>query len=398
MFEGGCLTVSALVGLLQDVVESNFMQVAVEGEISNFSAPASGHLYLTLKDKESQVRVAMFRPQARLLRFRPENGMQVVCRGRASIYRQRGELQLIVEQMEPRGVGGMQVAFEQLKERLKQEGLFDQARKRPLPDYPQSIGIITSATGAAIRDILNVLGRRATGLRIVLRPVPVQGEAAAAEIARAIGEMNRHGEVDVLLVGRGGGSLEDLWAFNEEVVARAISVSGIPVVSAVGHETDTTISDFVADLRAPTPSAGAELVVRNRLELEGHLDHLTQRLARQMESRLSLLAERVSSLQRRLIAPRQRLEIAGHKHAELKRRLLQAWHQSLSDSGKRLANYAARLDALSPLGVLQRGYALVYLEEGGSLLRNSAQTKPGDQVSIRLGQGNIKASVVKVER
>ncbi|PLX81130.1 MAG: exodeoxyribonuclease VII large subunit [Desulfuromonas sp.] len=397
MFDGECLTVSVLVGLLQEVVESNFMQVVVEGEISNFSAPASGHLYLTLKDEGAQVRVAMFRPQARLLRFQPENGMSVVCRGRASIYRQRGELQLIVDRMEPRGIGSMQVAFEQLKERLKQEGLFDPDRKRPLPAYPRNIGIVTSATGAAIRDILNVLSRRATGLRILLRPVAVQGEAAAGEIATAIEEMNRHGEVDVLLVGRGGGSLEDLWAFNEEVVARAIACSAIPVVSAVGHETDTTIADFVADLRAPTPSAGAELVVRNRQELEGHLDHLSQRLARQMDSRLRLLSERVTSLQRRLIPPRQRLDMAAHRHAELKRRLLQAWHHGLADNRKRAANLSAHLDALSPLGVLQRGYALVYREDDGCLVRESAQTNPGDQLTLRLGRGVIKARVTEVD-
>lgn len=396
MPESGRLTVSELVGLLQEVVESNFMQVAVEGEISNLSTPSSGHLYLTLKDHEAQLRAAMFRPQARLLRFRPENGMQVVCRGRVAIYRQRGELQLIVEHMEPVGVGSLTVAFEQLKERLRAEGLFETARKRQLPPFPRTVGIVTSATGAAIRDMLNVLGRRATGLRILVWPVRVQGEGAAEEIAAAIQGFNRHGTADVLLVGRGGGSLEDLWAFNEEVTARAIAASTIPVISAVGHETDTTIADFVADLRAPTPSAAAELVVRNRLELEGHLDHLCQRLARQVQGRLALLTERVSGLRRRLVPPAERLALARQHHRDLQRRLDQAMRQRLLHRGERFAALAGRLEALSPLKVLQRGYALVERVRDGALLREATEARRGEEIRVKLARGELLALIEEV--
>ncbi len=288
------LSVSRLAALLKEVVEDNFVQVWVEGEISNFSAPASGHFYFTLKDAGAQLRAVMFRSQNRLLKFRPESGMQVVCSGRVSLYSQRGELQLVVDAIEPRGAGSLQVAFEQLKAKLEAEGLFAQARKRALPAFPKTIGVVTSATGAAIHDILQVLRRRSAGVRVQIYPVRVQGEEAAGEICQGIAVFNRQGEADVLIVGRGGGSLEDLWAFNEEPVARAIYDSRIPVISAVGHEVDFSIADFVADLRAPTPSAAAELVVKSRQELEGHLDQLTLRLAAQMRGRLELMRERVS--------------------------------------------------------------------------------------------------------
>jgi exodeoxyribonuclease VII large subunit len=308
------LTVTRLAALLKEVVEENFAQVLVEGEISNFSVPASGHFYFSLKDESAQVRAVMFRSQARLLAFRPENGMQVILSGRVSLYPQRGEVQLVAERLEPLGIGSLQVAFEQLKTRLAGEGLFAEARKRPLPTFPRTVGVVTSATGAAIHDIVNVLRRRGAGLRLLLAPVRVQGDGAAAEIAAAIADHNRLGVADVLIVGRGGGSLEDLWAFNEEVVARAIHASAIPVISAVGHEVDFTIADFVADLRAPTPSAAAELVARSRLELEGHLDHLAQRLAGQMQGRLELLNERVTGLSRRLRSPRQQLQLWQKVH------------------------------------------------------------------------------------
>ncbi|RME34203.1 MAG: exodeoxyribonuclease VII large subunit, partial [Deltaproteobacteria bacterium] len=249
------ISVSRLVALLQEVLEDNFVQVLVEGEISNLSRPASGHVYLTLKDSEAQIRAVMFRSQARMLRFDPENGLAVLCRGRVAVYRQRGELQLILDTMEPVGLGSLQLAFEQLKARLAAEGLFDAGRKKPLPAFPGRIGIVTSPTGAAIRDMLNVLGRRHSGVSVLLCPVPVQGDEAPAAIAAAIADLNRVEDVDLVIVGRGGGSIEDLWAFNEEIVARAIAASVKPVVSAVGHETDWTIADFVADLRAPTPSA-----------------------------------------------------------------------------------------------------------------------------------------------
>ena len=301
------LTVSRLTELLKEVVEENFLEIAVEGEISNLARPGSGHFYFVLKDDNSQVRCVMFRPFNRLLNFVPENGMQMVCRGRMSLYSQRGELQLLVESMEICGVGTLQQAFFRLKEKLAGEGLFSDEHKKPLPMLPQTIGVVTSPTGAAIRDIVQVLMRRAVGVRILLRPVSVQGVESGLEISEAIADFNRHAEADVLIVGRGGGSLEDLWAFNEEAVARAIYSSSIPVISAVGHEVDFTIADFVADLRAPTPSAAAEMVMKSRLEYESHMDHLAIRLAAQLKSTLKFYRERLDSLRGKLRSPRERL-------------------------------------------------------------------------------------------
>ncbi|MDO3376940.1 exodeoxyribonuclease VII large subunit [Geoalkalibacter halelectricus] len=391
------LSVSRLTALLKETVEDNFVRVLVEGEISNFSRPASGHYYFSLKDARAQMRGVMFRAQNRLLPFIPEDGMQVVCAGRISLYEPRGELQLVVEAMEPKGVGGLQLAFEQLKARLAEEGLFDAARKRPLPTFPRCVGVVTSASGAAIHDILNVLRRRGAGVRLVLRPALVQGASAAADIAAAIDEFNRHGEADVLIVGRGGGSLEDLWAFNEEIVARAVAGSGIPVISAVGHETDVTIADFAADLRAPTPSAAAEMVAKSRLELEGHLDHLCLRLAAQMRARMAFLNERVQGLERRLRSPAQQLKQWRDHEQLLEKRLQRAFDLALRQRRERLAAAAARLDALSPLAVLARGYAIVFRDRDGSAVRRAAQVQIGDEVSIRLAQGRLRAKLTEVE-
>ncbi len=391
------LSVSRLIALLKETVEDNFVQVLVEGEISNFSRPASGHVYFTLKDERTQLRAVMFRGQNRLLPFAPADGMQVICGARISLYEPRGELQMVVETMEPKGLGSLQLAFEQLKNKLGAEGLFDPGRKRPLPEFPRCIGVVTSATGAAIHDILNVLGRRQAGMRVILRPALVQGRGAAADVAAAIADLNRQGEADVLIVGRGGGSLEDLWAFNEEVVARAIHDSQIPVISAVGHETDVTIADFVADLRAPTPSAAAELVAKSRLELEGHLDHLAQRLARQMRSRLDLVNAQVAGLERRLRSPRQQLEQWRRQQADLEKRLVRAMEQRLLRAAEQTAALAARLDALSPLAVLGRGYALVFDEKSGAALRTAATLQPGDLLDIRLARGRVRAQVKEVK-
>jgi exodeoxyribonuclease VII large subunit len=390
------LTVSRLTALIKDVVEDNFVQVLVEGELSNFAAPSSGHYYFSLKDEKAQIRAVMFRPQNRLLPFRPENGMQVICSGRISLYAQRGEIQLVVETLEPRGVGSLQVAFEQLKGKLAAEGLFTEERKRPLPPFPKTIGVATSASGAAIHDILNVLRRRNAGVRVVLRPVRVQGEGAATEIAEAIADLNRFGEADVLIVGRGGGSLEDLWAFNEEAVARAIHASETPVISAVGHEVDFTIADFVADLRAPTPSAAAELVVKSRLELEGHLDHLLLRLAAQMQGRLELLAERVEGLFRRLRTPGHKLALCRQRQEELERRLHQAMARTLRDEEGRLTVLAGRLDDFSPLRTLARGYAIALAEKTGEAVRDAAVLAPGDRLRIRFARGSARATVDEV--
>ena len=390
------LTVSRLNALLRDLVEDNFMQVWVEGEISNFSIPVSGHWYFSLKDADAQVRAVMFRAQNRLLGFAPENGMRVICRGRLSLYPQRGEVQLIVEGLEPRGMGGLQLAFEQLKNRLAGEGLFAAERKRPLPAFPRVVGVVTSATGAAIHDIIQVLRRRGAGVRVLLRPVRVQGEGAAEEITAAITELNRQGEAEVLIVGRGGGSLEDLWAFNQESVARAIHGSRIPVISAVGHEVDHTIADFVADLRAPTPSAAAEMVARGRLELEGHLDHLVMRLAAQMRRRLDFGRERLNGLHRRLRSPRECLALARQRQAELARRLSQAMERQLKERAWRLSTLAERLDDLSPLRTLGRGYSIV-TQAGGEVVRDAATLTPGERVNLRFAQGQAGACIEKVE-
>lgn len=387
------LTVSRLVGLLREVVEENFVQVVVEGEISNFAVPASGHFYFSLKDEQAQLRAVMFRTQSRLLPFRPEDGMHVLCTGSLSVYPQRGEVQLVVEGMEPCGVGGLQVAFEQLKRKLAAEGLFAPERKRPLPSFPRTIGVVTSATGAAIHDILQVLRRRAAGVRVLLRPVRVQGEQAAGEIAAAIADLNAQGEAQVLIVGRGGGSLEDLQAFNEEVVARAIFSSRLPVISAVGHEVDVTIADLVADMRAPTPSAAAEMVMKSRLELEGHLDHLILRLAGQMESRIRLWRERVEALRRRLRSPAQIMAVGRARREQLAHRLIQGMARALHDEKSRLGHLSARLETLSPLKTLARGYSIVSVERTGEVVRDATTLDHGDRLWIRFARGSARASV-----
>ena len=340
------LTVSRLTALIRSTLEENFAQVWVEGEVSNLAAPSSGHLYFTLKDGGAQLRCVMFKGTAKNLRFRLKDGMGLILRGRITLYEQRGDYQLIAEYAEPLGVGALQLAFEQLKERLSREGLFDDSRKQPLPLLPQRIGVVTSPTGAAIHDSLTVVNRRFANVEILIVPVRVQGDGAAAEIAAAIDDLNRYGGVDVMIVGRGGGSLEDLWAFNEEIVARAIARSRIPVISAVGHEVDVTIADFVADLRAATPSAAAELVVKSKQELEYLLKSLSHRLLREMEQRLGGNRSEVDRLSHALRDP---TFLLGHLA------------QRLDDQAARLrlalaANVTrrqARLDALlRHLGVL----------------------------------------------
>jgi len=276
------LTVSELTREIKDILEGRFLDIWVEGEISNLRIPPSGHIYFTLKDDFSQIRAVLFRMQARTLRFVPEDGIHVICRGRVSLYEKRGDYQLILESIEPKGIGALQLAFLQLRERLEKGGLFDPDHKRPIPTVPRKIGIITSPTGSVIQDMLNILKRRFENLHILVFPARIQGEGASSEICEAIRYFNQVTDVDVIIVGRGGGSLEDLWVFNEEAVARAIYHSKIPIISAVGHETDYTIADFVADLRAPTPSAAAELVVRDKREIKNILRHLGGRLENEM--------------------------------------------------------------------------------------------------------------------
>jgi len=390
------VSVSTLVQLLQELVEDNFVEVLVQGELSNVSRPPSGHYYFTLKDNGAQIKCAMFRSQVRALRFKPTDGLAVICRGRVSIYPQRGDLQLIVEGIEPEGVGALQLAFEQLKEKLEKEGLFAAGLKQPLPSFPQVIGLVTSSSGAAIHDILNVLTRRSSGLQVVLRSVRVQGEGAAAEIAAAIAGLNRETAADVLIVGRGGGAREDLWAFNEEIVARAIASSRIPVISAVGHEVDVSIADLVADLRAPTPSAAAELVVKNRLELERHLDQLTLRLAAQMRSRLMLLSSSLYGLEKRLKAPAELVKIQQLQLQQLSLRLHQGMSELLTEQHHRLALQLSQLQTLSPLAVLSRGYAIVKQKQTGEVIHGLAGLKSGDQLQIQFADGEVAAIVTKI--
>lgn len=390
------LTVSRLVELIREVVESNFFAVTVEGELSNFAAPSSGHWYFTLKDGQSQLRAVMFRSRNRLAATAPADGQQVVCTGTVSVYAARGEVQLIVDSLAPAGIGSLQAAFEALKARLAAEGLFSTERKRPLPAFPRTVGIVTSSTGAAIHDLLNVLRRRAPGLRVVLRPVRVQGEGAAAEIAAGIADLNAQGLADVLIVGRGGGSLEDLWAFNEEIVARAIAASRIPVISAVGHEVDVTIADFAADLRAPTPSAAAELVAKSRLELESHVDHLIMRLQARVTQGLALGAERLAGLENRLQqAGRswpQRLEQVDHRE----QRLGLAMGALLRRLEDQLGRSVGRLQALSPLGQLARGYVIASRDADSREPVRCGELAPGAEVWLRFHDGRVRTRVEAV--
>ena len=392
------ISVSSLVQLIQELVEDNFVEVLVQGELGNLSRPASGHFYFTLKDRQAQIRCAMFRGQARSLRFRPEDGMAVICRGRVSVYPQRGDLQLIVEGLEPEGIGSLQLAYEQLKEKLRQEGLFAEERKRRLPAFPATIGLVTSASGAAIQDILHVLRRRSAGVRVLLRAVRVQGVGAAEEIAAAIADLNAEGSSDVIIVGRGGGSKEDLWAFNEEIVARAIAASRKPIISAVGHELHFSIADLVADLRAPTPSAAAELVVQNRMELERHLDQVILRLAGQMRSRLTLLQSRLLGLEKRLKAPQELIRLERLQYQQQVSRLHQAMSALLEKRTNKFAVLSGRLDALSPLAVLARGYAIVSLLESGAVVQDAEQVRSGDSLQIRLARGRLLATVTGSDR
>jgi exodeoxyribonuclease VII large subunit len=391
------LSVSALVELLQDVVESNFVTVTVEGEVSNFAAPSSGHWYFTLKDSGSQLRGVMFRGSNRLVEIMPRDGMQVVCTGSVTVYTARGEMQLVADRLVPCGQGQLQATFERLKEKLSGEGLFAESRKRSLPTFPRSVGVVTSATGAAIHDILNILRRRAPDVRVLLRPVKVQGDGAAEEIVEAIQELNRYGAVDALIVGRGGGSLEDLWAFNEELVARAIVASEIPVISAVGHETDFTIADFVADLRAPTPSAAAELVARNRQELEAHLDHLIIRLQSCVNQSLGLISERVTGLERRLGRVAQDFEAIPDTVADLEQRLGLAVTVKMQHYADRLAMSAGRLNVLSPLLQLERGYVIASREEDGAGLVSARRLEQGDTLWLRFASGQVRTRVEDVD-
>jgi exodeoxyribonuclease VII large subunit len=432
-------SVRDLVAAVRTHIEREYGDTWVEGEISNFKAHDSGHLYFTLKDQNSQVRAVMFRSQARLLRFRPENGMQVVLRGRVTIYEERGDLQISAEYLEPKGAGALLIAFEQLKAKLEAEGLFDPARKKPIPSLPRRIGIVTSPQAAALRDILNIVRRRHHSASVLIFPAQVQGEAASAEVSAGIAYFNKARNVDVIIVTRGGGSAEDLAAFNYEGLARVVAASLIPVISAVGHETDFTIIDFVADLRAPTPSTAAELVIRSRQEVEEQAEGLRQRLARAMRYRILMgrqaltelaqhgafgrmtdainrrqqklddLKNRMDRAERQILEKQhRRLEVAAAavRHYDVRRmlagirkeldsrvaRLVAAVRTVLLQRTGRLNQLEGQLEALSPLAILDRGYALVF-DSSGMLLKDAARVKGGDEISARLAKGSLTATV-----
>lgn len=434
--------VRELVSHVCEQVEHEYSDIWVEGEISNCRPAPSGHLYFTLKDAEAQLPVVLFRRQAQLLRFRPADGLHVLVRGRVSVYSQRGQLQLVGEAIEPVGAGSLQLAFEQLKEKLKAEGLFDAARKRPLPEFPRTVGIVTSPTGAVIRDFLNIVGRRHAGLNVVLCPAAVQGEQALPEIESALASLNNSGLVDVIVVARGGGSADDLAVFNSERVARAIVASALPVVSAVGHETDFTIADFVADLRAPTPSAAAELITEaqhrvaervlnqeSRLERAARFQvlHARQRLdsvgvgraERRISTYLHRLSQRLDDLEFRMDAsvnaairnrqrevaelgadvlhhePRQLLARARERLGVGQTRIERSVERTVRRASAKIDALSARLRSLSPLAVLERGYALV-MSENGALIRSASQVGRGERLTTRMSGGEFSSTVDEV--
>jgi exodeoxyribonuclease VII large subunit len=391
-------TVSRLNREAKALLEDRFPLLWVEGELSNLSRPASGHLYFSLKDAHAQVRCALFRGNQRALSVSPKDGMQVLVRARVSLYEGRGDYQLIVESLEEAGEGALRRAFDLLKHRLAQEGLFDSARKKPLPRLPRCIGIITSPSGAVLHDILTTLKRRFPAIPVLLHPVPVQGEGAAEKIAAMLKLAGQRRDCDVLILARGGGSLEDLWAFNEEIVARAIHACPIPVVCGVGHETDFTIADFVADARAATPTAAAEMLSPNQSDWLAALDAIERRLRRQLRDRLLSAQQQLDYLNARLLRhnPQALLREQGLRSRHLRAQLANAMRRLLGRSQERLARATQALDTLSPLATLARGYAILENPKTGAVVRAAAQLRPGDAVRARLARGVLDCRVEKV--
>ncbi len=387
------LSVSELNELIKGTLETRLDSVWVQGEISNYRVPPSGHCYFTLKDDRSQICAVMFRRQGMALRFTPENGMAVLCLGKVSIYSARGDLQLYVEDMEPQGQGALYLAFEQLKKKLAAEGLFEPERKKPLPFLPAAIGIVSSDRGAALHDMLRIIRDRYADRRVVIRPVKVQGDGAAREIAQGIADLNRFGAVDVIIVGRGGGSLEDLWAFNEEIVARAIATSKIPTVAAIGHEIDFTIADFVADLRAPTPTAAAELILPRKRDLREQLRGLDLRLLREMASTVDAARENLQAWVKRLADPGRKLRENQQRLDDLSIELVKRSRERVRQSRNRLAEVAGRLGALSPLAVLERGYAIAHKLPDERIVKSAAALHTGDLVRITFAEGQTLCRV-----
>jgi exodeoxyribonuclease VII large subunit len=392
-------TVSEVTLEMRLLVEESFPAIWVEGEVSNFTHHSSGHMYFSLKDERAQLPAVLFKNRAMRLRFRIEDGLLVRAFGRLSLYERSGKYQMIAEEVAPAGMGALELALAQLRDRLGKEGLFDAARKRPIPRFPRAIGIVTSPTGAVVHDIRRVVLRRFPSVPLVLAPVRVQGEGAEEEIARGIESMNAWGGVDVLIVGRGGGSLEDLWAFHSERVVRAIVASRIPVISAVGHEVDVTLSDLAADLRAPTPSAAAEMAVPDRAEVGRRGAHLfgalRQALVRSAQSRRERWARLVKSYGFR--TPVHRVREAVQALDEARRRIVVAVGAARERRARDLASLAARLSALSPLAVLERGYAVARREPGGEVVRDAAQIAPGDALALRFSRGGARARVEETQ-
>ncbi len=435
------LSVSALTARLRQVLEERFFEIWVEGELSNCRVWNTGHMYFTLKDARAQIKGVMFRLALQRLTFTPTDGLRVVARGRVSVYEPKGECQIVCEHLEPEGLGALQLAFDQMKERLSREGLFDERRKRPLPLLPRKIGVVTSLDGAAVGDIIKVLRRRYVNAHIVIRPTRVQGDGAAIDIARGLGAIGRVPGVDVVIVGRGGGSIEDLRAFNEEVVARAIAGCPVPTISAVGHQTDVTIADFVADLRAPTPSAAAEMVVARKDDFGSLIDRLSRRVASAMTGRVRRMDSRLRTLEARpgYAGAHGRVVLRGRHAAELTHALRRTLRAQLSARERRyqhlrltlerfdlrrrmgdvrarlvaadatlaaalarrqhrdqaqLRNAAARLDSLSPLAVLGRGYAVCWNADRTRVVRDAAAVATGDRVRVTLEHGELQCEVV----
>jgi exodeoxyribonuclease VII large subunit len=389
------LSVSQFTAVVKDLLETAFPSAWVAGEISNFSRPSSGHCYFTLKDEGAQLRAVIWRNAAQRLRFDPHDGLEVVCHGALDLYAPRGSYQLVVDQLQPKGIGALELALRKLREKLAAEGLFDPGRKRALPRFPRKIALVTSPTGAAVRDFLQVLKRRWLGADVLVVPVRVQGEGAAEEIAAAIRKVNAaRGEIDCLVVARGGGSLEDLWAFNEEAVVRAIHASRIPVVSAIGHEIDVTLSDLVADVRALTPSEAAERIAPSAEDLRRGLAQHAQRLLSQLKSRAVGARLRLEDLaaRRAFRRPFAVVQESEQRLDELELRARRAVRRQLADGRKQIATLAAQLESLSPLGVLGRGYSLTF-QEDGRLVRGASALTPGSLIRTRFADGEATSRV-----
>ncbi|MBX2987917.1 MAG: exodeoxyribonuclease VII large subunit [Bdellovibrionaceae bacterium] len=437
--DAAVLSVEQLNQQIKQVIEGQIGTVWVQGELSNFKAHSSGHFYFSLKDSKAQISAVMFRGSNSRLRFKPADGLEVIVRGRVTVYEPRGNYQIVCDSMEPVGAGALQKAFEQLRDKLKSEGLFAPERKRAIPSFPRHVAVVTSPTGAAIRDILNIMSRRAKSVRVTVVPTVVQGESAAPQIVEALKKAYLLPDVDVIIVGRGGGSMEDMWCFNDETLARTVVLSPVPIISAVGHEIDFTISDFVADLRAPTPSAAAELVAKSSTELGARISQLERLLRVSLDRKLKTLAQALGGLHRQLVDPRKKLQDLALRNDDLFTRLELAMRNLIKDRRHRvqmvrqcvgspeekirerrqklqlktvslgkslellLEKRKARtqrlmslLDSLSPLKVVERGYSIV--SKGGEVVKSSSQVKVGDEIRIRLADGGMVAQVTATER